>query len=95
MVFSLHERDDIRSLVRAGGFDDVEIAADTKSLRVPPPKQFMWQYIHATPLAGVLEATDEERRAALERDMCAGWEDYVEDGNLKLEVRMTTVVATR
>ena len=94
MVFSLHDPDEIRSLVRAGGFDDVEIAADTKSLRVPPPDQFLWQYIHATPLAGMLEAIDEERRAALERDVCSGWEAYVDDGGLKLDVRMTTVVAT-
>jgi ubiquinone/menaquinone biosynthesis C-methylase UbiE len=95
LVFSLHEPDEIRSLVRAAGFDEIRIASDTGVLRVPPPKQFMWQYIHATPLAGALAGAGEERRAALERDVLSGWEDYVEGGNLMLEVRMTTVVATK
>jgi hypothetical protein len=95
LVFSLHEPDEIRSLVRAAGFDEIRIASDTGVLRVPPPKQFMWQYIHATPLAGALAGAGEERRAALERDVLSGWEDYVEGGNLILEVRMTTVVATK
>ena len=69
LVFSQHEPDEIRSLVRAGGFDEITIASDTGVLRVPPPKQFMWQYIHATPLAGALAGAGEERRAALGRDV--------------------------
>ena len=91
----LDEPDEIRSLVGAAGFDEIQIASDTGVLRVPPPRQFMWQYIHATPLAGALAGAGEERRAALERDVVSGWEDFVENGSLMLEVRMTTVVATK
>lgn len=95
LVFSLHDPDEIRGLLEAAGFDDIEIESELKALHVPPPEEFMWQYIHATPLAGVLEDSEEDRRAALERDVTSGWEDHVEDGRLRLEVRMTTAVATK
>lgn len=95
LVFSLHDSEEIRGLLQGAGFSDVEIESDTKSLRVPPPKEFLWQYIHATPLASVVEGTSEDRRAALERDVTSGWEEHVEDGELVLEVRMTTAVATK
>ena len=35
---------------------------------------------------------DEERRASLERDIVAKWQEFVEDGALMLQVRI--VVAT-
>lgn len=93
-VFSLHDPDEIRDLFGRAGFGEVRLDSMVGALPVPPPRDFLWQYVHSTPLAGALAGVDAERRAALEREVCRGWEEFVEDGNLMVEVRMTTVVAT-
>lgn len=93
-VFSLHEPDEIRDLTTRAGFEDVRIDATTGSLAVGHPAEFLWQYVHSTPLAGAIAAVGPGERAALEREVCDGWRDFVEDGALIAEVRMTTVIAT-
>lgn len=93
-VFSLHEADEIGALVRGSGFDNLQIESAVGSLEVPPPEEFLWQYIQSTPLAEPVATADAERRAALEREVCEGWQDFVKDGRLVLDVRMTTVRAT-
>lgn len=92
-VFSLHEPDEIRELIARAGFDDVRIDATTGSMPVGPPAEFLWQYVHSTPLAGAIAAAGADQRAALEREVCDGWRAFVEDDALIIELRMTTVVA--
>jgi len=92
-VFSLHDEDELRDLAGRSGFGHVRVDSMVESLPVGPPEEFLWQYVHSTPLAGALTAAGEDRRAALEREVVEGWGDFVEDGNLVVEVRMTTVVA--
>jgi ubiquinone/menaquinone biosynthesis C-methylase UbiE len=93
-VFSLHEPEEIRALTTRAGFDAVRIDANTGALPVGPPADFLWQYVHSTPLAGVIAAAGPDQRAALEREVCDGWRAFVEDDALIVEVPMTTVVAT-
>lgn len=93
-VFSLHDADEIDALVRNAGFDDVHIESAVGSLTVPPPKEFLWQYVHSTPLAEPIGAADADARAALEREVCEGWRRFVQDEQLVIDVRMTTVRAT-
>jgi hypothetical protein len=92
-VFSLHDTAAIRDLVRGAGFRDVSVASDTKSLRLPAPAAFLWQYVASTPLAGAVEQVDDERRRSLERDVVARWQECVEDGALALQVRVVVVTA--
>lgn len=95
LVFSLHDPDEIRDLARGAGFGDVTISSGIKTLRVPPPNEFLWQYVDSTPLAEALDQVDQEKRAALEDEVCARWQQsFVDDGNLIIEVNMTTAVAT-
>jgi ubiquinone/menaquinone biosynthesis C-methylase UbiE len=93
-VFSLHDPDEIRDLVGRAGFESVRIDARVGALQVPPPEEFLWQYVHSTPLGGVVAGIDADRRTALEREVCDGWREFVEDGRLVVELRMTTVIAT-
>lgn len=93
-VFSLHEPDEIRALTTRAGFDDARIEANTGSLPVGPPEEFLWQYVHSTPLAGAIAAVGPAERTALEREVRDGWRAFVEDEALIIEVRMTTVIAT-
>ncbi|MFW6085152.1 MAG: methyltransferase domain-containing protein [Gemmatimonadota bacterium] len=94
-VFSLHDPDEIRELAERAGFSDVRIDSTVGVLAVPPPEDFFRQYVHSTPLGAVVAGIDADRRATLAREVCDGWRDFVEDGKLRLEVRMTTVVLER
>lgn len=91
-VFSLHDTAEIQDLVSDAGFQEVAVQSDTQSLRLPAPEDFLWQYVHSTPLAGAVVQMDDDRRGSLERDVVAKWQEFVEDRALMLEVR--SVVAT-
>lgn len=93
-VFSLHDPDEIRDLARGAGFGTVRIESAVASLAVSPPEEFLWEYVHSTPLADVLAEASAEHRDALAREVCGAWQRFVDDGRLVLEVNMTTVVAT-
>jgi ubiquinone/menaquinone biosynthesis C-methylase UbiE len=92
LVFSLYEPDELSKLMRDAGFRDVDVRRATRTLRVPPPEQFLWQYIHSTPMAAVLDDLDEARRAALERDVCTQWQVHCANGAMDLQVEMTTAI---
>lgn len=95
LVFDLHDADEIRELVESAGFTEVETRAAPVGLELPPPRDFLWQYVRSTPLAPAVAEVEEHRRRALERDYAARCADFVEDGALRGAVRMTTVTATR
>lgn len=95
LVFSLHDPGELRDQVTSAGYRSVDGRRETRTLRVPPPREFLWEYVHSTPLASAVSQVDDARREALERDVTAGWQAYVEDGVLALPVGMTTVTATK
>jgi ubiquinone/menaquinone biosynthesis C-methylase UbiE len=94
-VFSLHDVDEIRALATGAGFGNVEIWSEPVNLRLPPPGDFLWQYVHSTPMAAVVAQVDQERRDALERDFCERCRDFVKEGGMAGAVRMTTLTARR
>lgn len=93
-VFSLHEPDELRNLATAAGFGRVSVQSATRTLQLPPPEEFLWQYIHSTPLAAKVASASDDLRAALQDDFTARCQELVEDGALTLRVNMTTVTAT-
>lgn len=93
VVFSLHDAGEVRALMMEVGFENVRVEAVTETLTLPPPADFMWQYIHSTPLANALGPFGNEQREALQRDVCAGWQTAEADGHLSFAVRVTTVTA--
>jgi ubiquinone/menaquinone biosynthesis C-methylase UbiE len=94
-VFSLHNPAEIQNLVSGAGFDDVPVQSDTKALRLPAPEEFLWQYVHSTPLAGAVAQMDDERHNSLERDVVANWQEFVEDRALMLHVRVVVTTARK
>jgi ubiquinone/menaquinone biosynthesis C-methylase UbiE len=95
MVFSLHDTAEIRNLISGAGFRDVSVQAEGKSLRLPAPEEFLWQYVHSTPLAMAVAGASEESRSSLERDVVAKWQRFAKDGATVLEVRMVTATARK
>jgi ubiquinone/menaquinone biosynthesis C-methylase UbiE len=94
-VFSLHDMADIQDLVSGAGFHDVSVESDGKPLRLPAPEEFLWQYVHSTPLAGAVAPMDDEHRGALERDVVAKWQEFVMDRALVLQVRIVVATARK
>lgn len=94
-VFSLHEAAEIEKLIVGAGFQEVAARSATKSLHLPAAKEFLWQYLHSTPLAGALSQVDDERLAALEQHVVAQWQEFVEDGALVLQVRVNAGTGRR
>jgi SAM-dependent methyltransferase len=94
-VFSLHDTAEIQNLVSGAGFHAASVQADTKSLRLPAPEEFLWQYVHSTPLASTVAQVDDERRGSLERDVVAKWQDFVNDRALVLHVRIVVATAQK
>ncbi|MEX0732388.1 MAG: methyltransferase domain-containing protein [Aquisalimonadaceae bacterium] len=96
LVFSMHDVDELTELMRSAGFREVDVEAKPRTLRLPAPADFLWQYIHSTPLTEAAAQAGEAKRDALERDVCAQWQEFVvEDGSMLLQVGMTTATALK
>lgn len=96
-VFSLNDSGMIRNLLTGAGFRDtgVTVTAKNKLLPLPAPKDFLWQYIYSTPLAGVLAEEEEDTRAALEAEVVNRWQKFVDDGAFIYEQRIITASAVK
>jgi SAM-dependent methyltransferase len=94
-VFALHEADAIRTLLTDAGLRDVEVRSAPRRLRLPAPEEFLWHYVHSTPMAAAFSQVDEERRAALTRDFAERCEPFVAEGALGGEVTISTMLARR
>lgn len=91
-VFSLHDTDELRTLVEDAGFTRVEVRSKETALDLGAPGDFLWRYVESTPVAAEVAKVDGERRRALEREFVEACEPLLTDGMLKGAVRMTTVV---
>jgi ubiquinone/menaquinone biosynthesis C-methylase UbiE len=94
-VFSLHDPDQLRQDLYDAGFRDVGVDAATKTLLLPAPGEFLWQYLSSTPLAAAGAAIEDDQRVALEHDVLAGWQPMTADGRLVLRVRLVSASARR
>jgi ubiquinone/menaquinone biosynthesis C-methylase UbiE len=92
-VFSLHEPHELERLTGDAGFRDVQIQSKPLTLRLPGPREFLWQYVYSTPLAAAVEQIDDAGRAALERDVVAGWRPSVNGTTLADDVNIVLTTA--
>ena len=92
LVFSMHDPEALAALLRHAGLDDVTTSVTTVDLRLPAPREFLWQYINLTPMGPIVAAAPEQAKAALERDVLEGWAPFVTDG--RVAGRQPMVIAT-
>lgn len=95
MVFSLHDPAELKRLIDDAGFRDVAVKLTPKPLRLPPPAEFLWQYIWSTPLIDAVSQADDASRAALEREVVEGWQPFTQDGALTIVPQMVIATARR
>jgi ubiquinone/menaquinone biosynthesis C-methylase UbiE len=94
-VFALHDADEIEALATEAGFERVETRSAPMALELPPPAEFLWQYVYSTPLAGPMGQLDTQRRETLERDFVERCRVHARDNGISGGVRMTTLTARR
>lgn len=91
-VFSMHDVDELEALLSAAGFGDVSVQAGVHQLKLPGPKDFLWQYVQGTPLAAVVAGAQASAREALESEVVERWQEFEVDGGMEFGQRV--VVAT-
>lgn len=89
LVFSLNDRAEIEQLVSGAGFREVSVRTSATTFHLPAPADFLWQYVQSTPLMEPIAEAGDDVRAALERDVVAGWRPWVADGGLAYEQPIT------
>lgn len=96
-VFVLNDTGEIRELLQNAGFGNVEVQTKNKMFSLPAPRDFLWQYVYSTPLAGLLMEADEEAKASLEADVVNQWQKFVDGGDNAFiyEQRIVTVNALK
>ncbi|WP_455381589.1 methyltransferase domain-containing protein [Salinispira pacifica] len=94
-VFSLYDPGDIGAMMSAAGLEDTSVKASRKTLHLPPPQDFLWQYVHSTPLSQVVSAADERSRSNLEKEVIEKWRGFAENGAMTYEQAMVTASALR
>jgi ubiquinone/menaquinone biosynthesis C-methylase UbiE len=93
MVFSLGAPETIEGLFREAGLTDVSVRTYSKRLRLPAARDFLWQYVHCTPLTGMLSNLDGARIATFEREVIRGWQPWSDDGGTTCEQGMNVAKA--
>lgn len=81
-VFSLYDPEQLQTLATDAGFDDIDVRTKVLTVTLPAPAEFLWQYVHSTPLVAAIAPLDDARLAALEHDVVAGWQSFVRSGEL-------------
>jgi ubiquinone/menaquinone biosynthesis C-methylase UbiE len=95
MVFSLQDPVTIERLFRDAGFENVSVRTHTKSLRLPAARDFLWQYVHCTPLTAMLSKLDAARRAAFEDEVVERWASWSDENGMTYEQGMHVANARR
>ena len=95
LVFSLNEPAKVEQFFQNAGFRDVAVRTETRSLRLPPARDFLWQYVHSTPLMGMLSQIDSNQAAALEGDVVREWQAWSHDGGMTYEQGMIVATARK
>jgi hypothetical protein len=80
-VFSLNDPRVLQRLLTDAGFSSVTARVHAREIRLPPAREFIWQYIAATPLITVIPQLGSDQKEAFEQDVVAGWERWSSDGD--------------
>jgi SAM-dependent methyltransferase len=84
-VFSLNDQREMQSLLADAGFETPEARPHAKRLRLPAARDFMWQYIHCTPLMALVRQSGDAQTAALERAVVAAWQPWATGDGMSYE----------
>jgi hypothetical protein len=84
-VFSLNNPNEIQKLLSRAGFHHINLEKKQKTLNLPAPKDFLWQYVFGTPLAGLFTDIGEEAKKDFEQVVVEGWRKLTIDDRIVIE----------
>ena len=94
-VFSIHDPDELATFLRDAGLVDVTASVATVALRLPAPRDFLWQYINLTPMGPLVANAPEAAQSAMERQVVERWEPFVVNGVTAAEQPMVIASGRR
>lgn len=94
-VFSVHDPEEVRQQLAAAGFEQVEVTTSPLPLRVGAPADFLWQYVHSTPLAGIVTKLDDAGRKALEDDVVERCQPFLDGDDLTMAPNLLVTAARK
>lgn len=94
-VFSIHDPQALATLFREAGLVDVVSTESTVRLHLPPPAEFLWQYINLTPMGPFVAQAPEQAQLAMERQVVDSWQPYLVDGATLVEQPMVTATGRK
>ena len=87
-VFSMHNPEDVASLLRDAGLVDVTAAASTATLNLGAPAEFLWQYINLTPMGPFVAQAPATAQEAMERHVVKSWQPFVRNDAMSINLPM-------
>lgn len=94
-VFSLHEPRELHDLAEGAGLRSVSVESKPLRIMLPPPGEFLWQYVTSTPLAGPVGEIGDDELAALERDVTTAWRTFLDGDALRLDLDAVLTTARK
>lgn len=95
-VFSLHREAKLREQCSEARFRDIRVRVKNLQFYLPPPREFLWQYIHSTPLIELVSEANSQARRSLEREIIGKWQDFMEkDKTISYQQRILIVSARK
>ncbi len=95
MVFSMHDPAAVESLLRDGGFTDVDASVYTATFNLPSPAEFLWQYINLTPMGPFVAEAPRAAQEAMEAQVVESWQPFMRDGRTPVDQPMVLAVGGR
>lgn len=94
-VFSLHDTTELHQLLTRAGFRNVSVEEKYKTLYLPAPKDFLWQYVYGTPLAALFSEVGDTTKKALEDEVVEKWQHFTKNGKIIYEQRILEISASK
>ena len=86
---------EIAKQLDAAGFGTTVIRKSAKTVHAPSAADFLWGYLHSTPLGDIVAQASDERRARLERDVVKASEGFVNSQGLSFEQGVIVATAAK
>jgi ubiquinone/menaquinone biosynthesis C-methylase UbiE len=93
-VFSMDDPTAHEQLLRDAGFGDVEASVINATLHLPPPRDFMWQYINLTPMGAIVSQAPASAQSELEEDVVGAWEEIAAETGRAFDQPMVVATGT-
>jgi hypothetical protein len=93
--FSLGDPEELSSLIPEGGFEVLDLRAETGTVRFASVERFVASYVAGSPLAAPVAAAPPEARDALLAEVVAKLRQFVSGGELKFPIEASLARARK